>query len=238
MPSIILAAHGGITTRFKQDIGRGFLHNGIDQGHSNGTDYDLEIMAPADGVIVSTGKQGSYGNRLVIRHSFGRSLLAHHAAQLVNVGDQVTQGQIVAVMGNTGTKYVHSHQELWTTNGEQLDPLEHLGTSAASLVPVTLTALPLIGETMNLFHLVTTDGAQAYIFQGVASQQIISSAYLAALEKGYGVKAIQVNEYDWDAITQTHNADVRAIAATCGGTASPGLTAAQIVAQLAVQLAK
>jgi murein DD-endopeptidase MepM/ murein hydrolase activator NlpD len=71
MPRIILAAHGRITTHFREDIGRGFLHNGIDQGHGDGTPYDLEIRAPADGLIVSVGKQGTYGNRYIIRHDDG-----------------------------------------------------------------------------------------------------------------------------------------------------------------------
>jgi len=141
MPQIIIAAHGGITTHYEQDIGRGWLHNGIDQGHTNMTAYDLQIMAPADGVVTATGRQGTYGKRLVIRHDDGwRSLLAHHASQLVKVGDRVTQGQIIAVMGNTGTKYVHSHQELWDARGNQQDPLLNLIKSAGAsgtTTPVT-----------------------------------------------------------------------------------------------------
>jgi murein DD-endopeptidase MepM/ murein hydrolase activator NlpD len=134
MPKIILAAHGRITTRFREDIGRGFPHNGVDQGHNNATDYDLEIMAPADGVIVSAGKQGSYGLRYIIRHDDDwTSILAHHAEQFKKPGDRIEQGEIIAVMGNTGTVYVHSHQELLNEKNQQIDPLLHLGSTAATI---------------------------------------------------------------------------------------------------------
>ncbi|WP_104084258.1 M23 family metallopeptidase [Cryobacterium sp. Y11] len=143
MPSIILAAHGRITTYYQQDIGRGFLHNGIDQGHSNGTAYDLQIMAPAAGVVTAVGRQGSYGYRIVIRHTDGcRTLLAHHDAQMVTVGQILTQAELIAVMGNSGTKYVHSHQELWSPGGLQLDPLKYLGSDTASTVPIAVRATP------------------------------------------------------------------------------------------------
>lgn len=132
MTQIILAAIGRITTHFREDIGRGFLHNGIDQGHGGGEPADLEIKAPADGVVTAHGSLGSYGKRLVIRHADGwTSLLAHHAWQGVKTGDTVRQGDAIAVMGNTGTVFVHSHQELRDQNGTQLDPLLHLTTSTA-----------------------------------------------------------------------------------------------------------
>ncbi|WP_104127998.1 M23 family metallopeptidase [Cryobacterium sp. Y57] len=139
MPRIILAARGRITTHFRQDIGRGFLHNGIDQGHGNQTAADLKIRAPAAGVVVSVGRQGSYGLRIVIRHDDGwRTLLAHHEKQFVTVGQRVEQRELIAEMGNTGTKYIHSHQELWDADGTQLDPLEHLGSALASATRIAL----------------------------------------------------------------------------------------------------
>ena len=133
MPSIILAARGRITTYFREDIGRGFPHNGVDQGHGDGTREDLRIKAPADGIVIAHGPLGSYGKRLVIRHPDGwTSLLAHHANQYVTTGDRVFQGGDIAEMGNTGTIFVHNHQELRDANGNQVDPLLNLGTSTAS----------------------------------------------------------------------------------------------------------
>ena len=134
MVQIIKAAHGRITSRHDQDVGRGFLHRGIDQGHNQQSAYDLQIMAPASGYVIAVGRHGTYGNRIIIRHTDSTtSLLAHHSAQYVRVGDWVAQGQIIARMGNTGTKYIHSHQEYRSASGIQLDPLLHLG-------PVTIVA--------------------------------------------------------------------------------------------------
>lgn len=133
MPSIILAAHGRITSRHGQDIGRGWLHRGIDQGHNNGTAYDLEVRAPAAGRVTFAGLFGSYGLVIFITHDDGWvSVLAHHARHLVVKGVRVKQGQIVAVMGNSGTKYVHSHQELRDAAGAQVDPLKHLAAASAA----------------------------------------------------------------------------------------------------------
>jgi len=161
MPSIILASHGRITTHFHQDIGRGFLHRGIDQGHTNATAYDLQIMAPADGVVTFAGPFGSYGNVIYIEHADGWvSVLAHHRTQHVRKGDRVTQGQIIAVMGNTGTKYVHSHQELRDENANQLDPLLHVGTASTAATddsPVIITATPTPEEDdMPIYELIET----------------------------------------------------------------------------------
>lgn len=161
MPEIILAAHGGITTYYKQDIDRGWLHNGIDQGHNNGTAYDLQILAPAAGVVTATGRQGTYGNRLVIRHDDGwRSLLAHHDEQFVTVGQRVTRGQHIATMGNSGTVYVHSHQELWSAAGVMQDPLAHLGTAstaASENSPVIITAPPTPEEEDDMKPVILTN---------------------------------------------------------------------------------
>ena len=132
MVQIILASRGRITTHFHQDIGRGFLHRGIDQGHGNGTKAELEIRATADGLIRFAGPFGSYGLCYFITHDDGwTTVLAHHKSHLLTEGDRVKQGQLIAVMGNSGTKYVHSHQELRDAAGNQVDPLAHIGAFAS-----------------------------------------------------------------------------------------------------------
>ena len=127
MVQIVLAARGRITTHFGEDIGRGWPHRGVDQGHGDGNAVDLEIRAPAAGKVIAVGRDGSYGLRIIILHDdFTVSLLAHHARQFVSKGDRVEQGQVIAEMGNTGTVYVHNHQEFRDKFGGQLDPLLHL----------------------------------------------------------------------------------------------------------------
>lgn len=208
MTTIILAARGGITTHFRQDIGRGFLHNGIDQGHGNGTELDLQIKAPADGVVTATGRQGSYGNRLIIRHDDDTtSLLAHHERQLVTVGQWVTQGQIIAVMGNTGTKFVHSHQEYRAADGTQLDPLLHLAgvsTGASTDRPTDITPTTPIGTpemkliqhkntvTGDVLHYLVSD-TEVLDLAGAGQDEI--DTYAAV----YGV-AIPIHDHRFDFI--------------------------------------
>ncbi|PPH47007.1 hypothetical protein C5D09_06405 [Rathayibacter sp. AY1C9] len=123
---IIHGARGRITTHFHEDIGRGFLHRGIDLGHGDGTPDDLAVYAPATGIVVAAGRDGTYGNRLIINHGNGwTSLLAHLAAYTVRPGSQVHRGDLIATMGNTGTVFVHLHQEL-REHGQWVDPELHL----------------------------------------------------------------------------------------------------------------
>lgn len=150
MPNIILAARGGITTHFGEDIGRGFPHRGIDQGHGDGNAVDLEIRAPAAGKVIAVGRDGTYGLRIIILHDdFTVSLLAHHARQFVSVGDRVKQRQLIAEMGNTGTIYVHNHQEYRDKFGGQLDPLKHLSTAPVAL---DMTDLPKVKKEEDVIY--------------------------------------------------------------------------------------
>ncbi|MEK7120868.1 MAG: peptidoglycan DD-metalloendopeptidase family protein [Patescibacteria group bacterium] len=77
-------------------------YNGVDLAGPTGT----EIYASAGGqVIVSrnSGWNGGYGNYLVVKHPNGtQTLYAHNSQNLVSVGTWVTQGQVIALMGNTG----------------------------------------------------------------------------------------------------------------------------------------
>lgn len=186
------------------------IHYGQDYGWGSGK----QIYAAANGVVKSTSYSGAYGNRTVIDHGNGiETWYCHQSAFLVKVGQVVTRGQHIGTMGNTGNALgVHLHFEL-RINGKATDPAPHM---TAALSTSTILEPLLQGDTMNLFHLVTTKGDQAYIYQGAASQQIISGAYLAALEKGYGVKAIQINEYDWDAISSSFTADLNALTTALG----------------------
>jgi hypothetical protein len=247
MTAIVLAAYGRITTRFGQDIGRGFPHRGIDQGHGNGRAADLVIVAPADGVVTAAGKEGTYGLRLKIQHPDGwTSLLAHHSAHHVRVGQQVTRGQHVATMGNSGTVFVHSHQELRNASGVQLDPLAHLYTAQSQLAASTAGEIILPkqkkGATVpDLFHLQTSKGDQAYIVQSLASQQAVSWNYIAALSKGFDQPIVVVNEFDWAAITAVFTADQAALARLIGTPAAAvttGATAEQIAQATVFELAR
>ncbi len=83
-------------------------HNGIDIADKIGT----PIYAAASGtVIISTisGWNGGYGNYVIISHPNGtQTLYGHLSKDLVKVGDYVTRGQKIALMGSTG-KSTGSH---------------------------------------------------------------------------------------------------------------------------------
>ncbi len=77
-------------------------YNGVDLGAPAGT----PVRAAAAGqVIVSkpAGYNGGYGQYIVVKHANGtQTLYAHLSSNLVGVGTQVAQGQVIGKVGNTG----------------------------------------------------------------------------------------------------------------------------------------
>lgn len=89
-----------------------------------------KILAARDGVVVRVKEDGNkgglnkkyrpYGNNIVIQHEDGSRAgywhLQHNGA-LVNVGDSVKKGQVIALSGKTGyTALPHLHFLVWTFN--------------------------------------------------------------------------------------------------------------------------
>ena len=91
-------------------------HNAVDLASS----YGAKILASADGEVIiskSSGWNGGYGEYIVIKHGNGtQTLYGDLSGTLVNVGDRVTQGQVIGYMGNsgqvTGHTGVHLHFEI------------------------------------------------------------------------------------------------------------------------------
>lgn len=88
-------------------------YNGVDLAAALGT----KIMAAAEGrVLISkaAGWNGGYGNYVVIEHPNGtQTLYAHLAQPLVVVGQRVSQGQTIGLMGSTGRSTgSHLHFEI------------------------------------------------------------------------------------------------------------------------------
>ena len=75
------------------------FHYGLDLANSKGT----AIGAFADGTVKATGESSSLGRYLMISHANGiTTLYAHCDRVVVTSGTQVTMGQKVAEMGETG----------------------------------------------------------------------------------------------------------------------------------------
>jgi LysM repeat protein len=87
--------------------------NGVDVANSCGT----TIYAASDGVITTsddTGYNGGFGKYIKISHSNGTETVYAHASKLkVVVGDNVSKGQAIALMGTTGRSTgCHLHFEV------------------------------------------------------------------------------------------------------------------------------
>jgi murein DD-endopeptidase MepM/ murein hydrolase activator NlpD len=80
--------------------GNGQHHNGINIAARKGA----PVVASEDGIVVyaSDGIDG-YGRMVLIRHAEGYiTTYAHNATLLVEVGDVVNRGQVIARVGDTG----------------------------------------------------------------------------------------------------------------------------------------
>jgi len=98
-------------------------HKGIDIANNSNT----SISAAASGVVIFAGWQGGYGKKIVIYHMDKYTTVYGHLNEiLVNVGDQVTQGQIIGKMGSTGhSTGPHLHYEVYV-DGVSHNPKEFL----------------------------------------------------------------------------------------------------------------
>jgi murein DD-endopeptidase MepM/ murein hydrolase activator NlpD len=104
-------------------LGTTRFHSGLDFGVDHGT----PILAAGNGVVIVAEWYGGYGNCLIIQHGNELSTLYGHCSKLlVNQGDPVRQGQVVAEVGSTGMSTgPHLHFEVRQA-GTTVDPLGYL----------------------------------------------------------------------------------------------------------------
>lgn len=119
--SYIMPTNGRISSNFGSRWGR--MHNGIDIATSIGT----PIKASDTGIVIFSGYKDSYGNLVKIDHKNGYvTYYAHCSELLVSEGEAVTQGQIIAKVGNTGNSTgPHCHFEI-QKDGVPLNPMSFL----------------------------------------------------------------------------------------------------------------
>lgn len=106
--------------------GKAEFHSGIDFTAPLGT----AITAVAPGVVTLSALTNDYGNIIEINHggSF-ETRYAHNKVNLVNVGDVVKKGQVIALLGSTGRSTApHVHFEVYK-NGRVVDPATYLHTT-------------------------------------------------------------------------------------------------------------
>ena len=92
------------------------------------TDAGTPIMASDGGVVIFSESYNGYGLMVKIRHDNGdETWYAHNSANLVEVGDVVEQGDVIALIGCTGlASGNHVHFEFHPGGGEAADPRNYL----------------------------------------------------------------------------------------------------------------
>jgi murein DD-endopeptidase MepM/ murein hydrolase activator NlpD len=123
-PHIMPLDKGWISSYYGKRIdpftGQQANHPGMD--YSGG--YQSNIVAAADGVVVWAGNRSSYGKMVEIDHGNGFMTRYAHAESIqVKLGQKVTAGETIAVMGKTGrATSEHLHFEI-LKNGHKVNPL-------------------------------------------------------------------------------------------------------------------
>lgn len=113
-------------SRYIEEEGSGDFHKGIDINKPGCAGEP--IVASAGGVVITASNTGNgYGVHVVIDHGDNiATLYGHMESTTVSVGDEVTQGQVIGYIGQTGYAYgYHCHFEV-RVNGQHVDPLDYV----------------------------------------------------------------------------------------------------------------
>ena len=105
-------------------------YNSFHGGTDFGVCANLNIYAPADGVVVFAGPLTVRGNATIIDHGWGVYSGYWHQKEIkVIVGDKVKAGQLIGLIGATGrVTGPHLHWEM-VVNGIQVEPVDWLQQS-------------------------------------------------------------------------------------------------------------
>ncbi len=99
------------------------FHKGLDLAAPSGT----PVVAPAAGVISFAGRRGGYGNAICIDHGKGvETRFGHLSAILKKEGDKVRKGDVIGLVGNTGSSTgSHLHYEV-RLNNVPVNPVKYI----------------------------------------------------------------------------------------------------------------
>jgi len=122
IPSI-WPASGVVTSEFRE-VRLTHIHKGIDISNYTGT----PVRATANGTVIAVGTSGNFGKRIMIYHGTDENgttyvtVYAHLSEFKVEVGEKVSQGDLIGLMGNTGVSTgTHLHYEV-RINGTPVNP--------------------------------------------------------------------------------------------------------------------
>ena len=127
--------------RFHPILQKWRAHKGIDYAAPIGT----KVKSTADGVVEFVGRQGGYGNVIILRHQHNYSTLYGHLsafARGLRAGSRIAQEDVIGYVGMTGLATgPHLHYE-FRANGVYQNP------RAVSSQP----SLPLAPQQLGRFH--------------------------------------------------------------------------------------
>ena len=141
---------GFSNARFHPVLQEWRAHKGIDYAAPTGT----PIRAIADATVDFAGRQGGYGNLLVLNHQGPYSTAYGHLSRFakgLKRGSRVAQGEVIGYVGSTGLATgPHLHYE-FRVNGQQKNPLALKLPNAYPLAAqyrslFASTAQPLLGR--------------------------------------------------------------------------------------------
>ena len=103
--------------------GRHAFHRGLDISARRGT----PVIAPADGVVVFTGRDGDLGRTIRIAHGLGYNTVYGHLDTIsVEPGKEVRRGERIGAVGSSGRSTgPHLHYEVHE-GGEAVNPLYYI----------------------------------------------------------------------------------------------------------------
>ena len=113
---------GFTSARFHPILQKWRAHKGVDYAAPMGT----KVKVTADGTVQFVGKQGGYGNMILVNHQGRYSTVYGHLSRFANGlhrGEHVNQGEVIGYVGMTGwATGPHLHYE-FRIDGQQTDPL-------------------------------------------------------------------------------------------------------------------
>ena len=99
------------------------FHSGLDIAAEVGS----PVIAPSDGYVRFSGREGDYGIVVIIDHGKGiTTKFGHLERALCSIGDKVKREDVIGLVGNTGrTTGPHLHYEI-LINGIPVDPKKYI----------------------------------------------------------------------------------------------------------------
>lgn len=103
--------------------GKPAMHKGVDFAGKE----DADVIATGSGVVTWSDERYGYGNLIEIDHGTGyKTRYGHNKALIVKVGDVVSKGQVIALMGSTGRSTgPHVHYEI-LKDDRQINPIKYV----------------------------------------------------------------------------------------------------------------